>query len=119
MLKRLPLVIFVLLIVLLLEFVLLHAGFAASPVPGSDIQVGTAQMVYPNPTSGQFTLHLQEDVYDHITLVNILGQTIIDSEIPVHTEDMQFDLSAQPEGTYFYALYQQGVVRVTKKLMKQ
>lgn len=120
MIKRLPLFLIVVLIVVLLQLILLKIGFGATPgFPQGNLEVTVTHTIYPNPTNGTFTLHTEPDVYDRFTLVNILGQTIIDSPIPLNAQDLHFDLSDEPGGTYFYALYRQGEVKVTKKLMKQ
>lgn len=120
MLKRLPLLLIVLLIVILLQLVLMSVGYAATPVsPVETPAVATQHTVYPNPVSSTFNLHVAADAFDRFTVVNILGQVIIDSQIPLHAQDLHFDLSGEPEGTYFYALYRQGEVKVTRKLMKQ
>lgn len=120
MLKRLPLLLIVLLIVILLQLVLMTVGRAATPVSPIETPAETAQhTVYPNPVTSTFNLNVAADAFDRFTVVNILGQVIIDSQIPLHTQDLHFDLSGEPEGTYFYALYRQGKVQITRKLMKQ
>lgn len=121
MLKRLPLVAIVLLIVLLLQLVLLQIGLAASPAPftpASDISEAH-YTVYPNPTFGTLNVVVEPNHYDRFTVVNILGQIIVDSQIPPTVQRLHFDLSEEPQGTYFFAFYRQGEIAVTKKLMRQ
>ncbi len=74
-------------------------------------------LIYPNPTSGIFTLQLSNQPLNNstITVFNILGDIIFKSEIK--NQKSEIDLSSQPKGIYFVKVIQ-GDRMVVKKIAK-
>jgi len=60
--------------------------------------------VYPNPTTGIFTIALvgaKNFVSSNIEIYNVLGERVL-TEIRQLADDNRIDLSSQPTGVYFY-----------------
>ncbi|HTB32226.1 MAG TPA: T9SS type A sorting domain-containing protein [Bacteroidia bacterium] len=60
--------------------------------------------VYPNPTTGIFTIALvgaKNFVSSNIEIYNVLGERVL-TEIRQLADDNRIDLSGQPNGVYFY-----------------
>lgn len=76
--------------------------------------------LYPNPTSGSFTLAFQEVVKEpkKVEILNILGQTIEKEEIGVDKTQQEISLINQPQGIYFVKITI-GNKTITKKLILQ
>ena len=76
--------------------------------------------LYPNPTTGKFTIsYNREDYPPLVQVVNILGQVI--SNIPSHSlsggNDNVFDISDQPVGVYMVKILINGKI-ITKSLIR-
>tara|TARA_B100000809_G_C15117168_1_gene522909 strand:- start:1297 stop:2550 length:1254 start_codon:yes stop_codon:yes gene_type:complete len=73
--------------------------------------------LYPNPTTGSFTIDLGETKQDiKATLINGLGQVVYSKEI-ASTNSFTIELDS-PKGFYFLRLETQGDV-ITKKIIKE
>ncbi|MGZ3930932.1 MAG: T9SS type A sorting domain-containing protein, partial [Bacteroidia bacterium] len=76
---------------------------------------GTGLSVYPNPTSGRFTIvssRLEKD----IEVLNVLGEKI--TFLQSSSEKTEVDLSKEANGIYFIKITEAGRVNI-KKLIKQ
>jgi hypothetical protein len=75
--------------------------------------------IYPNPTSGKFTVQLANNntlqIKPGIEIYNGVGQKVLESEIKEFRTD--FDISTLPKGLYFVKISDGTVVR-TAKIMK-
>jgi hypothetical protein len=71
--------------------------------------------IYPNPSSGTFTIVSKENEYTLI-ITNILGQRILIQKIQTEDEKTEIDLSSQPSGMYFIQLQYNNSV-ATQKLI--
>ncbi len=90
---------------------------------GADISTGIAGItrssvqVFPNPTSGKFTIEgLDKSRVTSIEIRNAIGQGIQRSEIK--GEQTGIDLSSQPSGIYFLTIRMAEQV-ISRKLIKQ
>ena len=78
-------------------------------LPGNNYQ----SLIYPNPTSGQFTIKLKgNETNSTIEVYNILGEQIYRSIIKSPQTDI--DLGTQPQGMYFVYLKTEKNVEVKK-----
>lgn len=81
----------------------LNNAVACSTVTGIQEQiVGASVGIFPNPTSGEFTLHVEfanSQPFD-VTVSNTLGQAV-KTMSQVSVADLQIDLSGQAPGIYF------------------
>lgn len=76
--------------------------------------------VYPNPTTGRFTLDLTDDGSEgnvYVAVYGIYGELILRDEMTVKSP-MEFSLSGKPSGIYFVRVVN-GSKGHTKKLIKQ
>ncbi|MEX2437922.1 MAG: zinc-dependent metalloprotease [Candidatus Babeliales bacterium] len=74
-----------------------------SPLGIGENNTGTSNFIYPNPSSGIFTVNAKGDV----TVYNLLGEKVYSQTLRQAQGDslsMTVDLSAQPKGVYFYQL---------------
>ena len=82
-----------------------------SPVKYQDM------LIYPNPTSGKFTLQSTNQSFNNstITIYNSLGEIIFQSEI--RNQESEIDLSSHPNGIYFVTVIE-GDRMAVKKIIK-
>ena len=70
--------------------------------------------VYPNPSSGLFTIQASEKI-SRIEILNILGEKVYSSANITPLTTWRIDLGKQPKGVYFYkALLENGLIRAGK-----
>jgi hypothetical protein len=72
--------------------------------------------VYPNPTNGQLTLDLGSAIVDNVSVMDILGNTLIDFKPSGQLSAI--NLEGYANGTYFIRISLQGemkMIRVTKQ----
>lgn len=72
--------------------------------------------IFPNPTSGKFTINAFENVTE-IMLFNLLGELILKTELSAN-ETKQIDISEKASGVYFLKFNMDGII-VTRKLIKE
>ncbi len=62
--------------------------------------------VYPNPTTGQFTIQLS-DISSQwsVEVYNVLGEKVYSNYQITKSSNYQIDLSSQPKGVYIYRVY--------------
>jgi len=71
----------------------------------------------PNPTTGMISIHGAPEDLIHVTISNLLGETVLEFPHP-NAPDFTLDLSKLPPGTYFVRFSLPNEV-VTRKIMKQ
>jgi subtilisin family serine protease len=76
--------------------------------------------VYPNPTSGRFTIDMHDQVgSDHsIEIINTLGEVVMFIENGVSDDRLELDLSAQPSGVYLIKIAGEHGVSVSRIIKK-
>jgi hypothetical protein len=75
--------------------------------------------IYPNPTSGLFTLELSgkdEPTFTTIEIISMMGSRILSQQLPAYNRH-QFDITNQPPGIYLFRVMKGDEVKV-KKLIK-
>lgn len=75
--------------------------------------------IYPNPTNGQFMLEIKDGITLNnakVTIFNIIGQVKVQQTFS--GQKILFDLSKQPQGTYFVELKTESGVKITRKILK-
>jgi photosystem II stability/assembly factor-like uncharacterized protein len=74
-------------------------------------------VLFPNPTNGLLTVRGSSSNITHLTITNLLGQSLIEQSAP-GAVSYTLDLSKLPAGTYF-ARFSIGGEIVTKKIVKE
>lgn len=72
--------------------------------------------VYPNPTSGKVSVYLTEGNATSATIMNNLGQVMLNDKIQ-NSNQFDLDISSYPTGLYFLQVEVNGKI-LTKKIMK-
>jgi len=82
----------------------------------SDVEVN----LYPNPTSGLFNLSVKnrKGTEIHFEILNIIGQTILEKELPFGEYVETVDLSDNPTGIYMVKLYHENQVMLVKLIVE-
>jgi hypothetical protein len=77
-----------------------------------------SMQLYPNPTTGQFTLSLENRVVQNaqVSVFNLVGQRILQQKWSGQT--LNLDLSNQPQGVYLVRLRTENGVEATRKIQK-
>lgn len=75
---------------------------------------GTFMNVYPNPTSGQFTIELSSPA--DLSVINVVGQEIIKEKLQAGKHNL--DLGNEARSIYFVSVVQNGKTSIVK-LLKQ
>ncbi len=75
-----------------------------------------SMMVYPNPTNGMITIHLEESQSFDYEVYNLMGQCLLNGQ--AQNGSAQIDLSSCHQGVYFVAASWDGN-RVIRKVMVQ
>ena len=75
-----------------------------------------AMLVYPNPTNGMITVHLDESQSFDYEVYNLMGQCVLNGQ--AQNGSAQIDLSSCHQGVYFVAVSWSGS-RVIRKVMVQ
>ena len=75
-------------------------------------------LVYPNPTSGVFTIDCKNMNLDNcgFRIYDIYGKLLISSNLK--NENNTIDLSSQPDGIYFFQLIEDGRTTTFQKIVK-
>jgi hypothetical protein len=84
----------------------LSAGLAFIYVGTNNMVEGNEVKLYPNPTTGVFTLQFASALNNtqQVTVRNAVGQTIYNNLIPATTVQKSIDLSMLTAGIYFLSL---------------
>lgn len=80
------------------------------------IEKSTELRIYPNPTSGTFTIEMGRSTISKVEIKDILGKTILSSDI---SGTSTFDLSAHEAGIYVVRISDSKGNLLTKKIVKQ
>ncbi len=75
-------------------------GQTNAVVEGTNGSSTTAAQIYPNPTTGLITVQGASAKIQHITITNLLGESLIEQSTP-GTASLTLDLSKLPAGIYF------------------
>jgi len=73
--------------------------------------------VYPNPTTGQFTIHNSQFKIQNVLITDILGNII--NSMAVNRQSSVFDLTGQPKGIYFIKVTDENGNFGVKKIVLQ
>lgn len=88
-------------------FVFLLTGLCGYAQKGGKIrsEQGTLQ-VFPNPTTGKFTVQVKEqESAFHINVYNLIGEMVFHWESGQNTSaNFEIDLARRPDGVYFVEL---------------
>ena len=95
---------------------------ASREIPANNRPAANAEIaIYPNPTTGYFTLDLKTDQSReiNIALTNLLGQNVRQwqEDVDKGRFTTQLDISNLPAGTYFITI-DNGIEKNTRKLIK-
>ena len=99
-----------------------NQGAILDLVPAIDdgIEENLAQelLVYPNPTSGVFTIECKNTNLDNygFRIYDIFGKLLISNNLT--KENNTVDLSSQPAGIYFFQLIEDGKSVFFQKIVK-
>jgi len=75
-------------------------------------------IIYPNPSTGSFTIENKDGEIKKLSVYNTLGQQITPAAIFPHQTSTHIDLSSQPAGIYFLQL-KTGKGVATRKISKE
>ena len=75
--------------------------------------------IFPNPSSGSLTIHLQNQNECQIKVIDLLGNTIYDQIYIQHNRKISLDLSENPEGLYFLKIKSNNVNFIEKIVLKK
>ena len=67
-------------------------------------------VLYPNPSTGRFTLELEEE--SHVTIYNVLGQIVMTMNHVAGTQHI--DLGNAPKGLYFVQIESGNTIDIKK-----
>ncbi len=82
-----------------------------------NVEFQEVNALYPNPTSGQFSVTFSKSVSNaSITITDVNGKIV--QQVKATGSKVDFDLSAVASGTYFVRIEEKGTV-ITKKVIKQ
>ena len=75
----------------------------------------------PNPVGGQLVLKhaFKADMEATVTIMSNLGQLMLEEVINTDMQNLQFDTSALPSGTYYLVIQSENGERVAKPFVKQ
>lgn len=94
---------------------------AARQVPVAEVKTGSAT-VYPNPTTGKFTVTLNNAKASKgsVSILSVSGKTISAKavELTAGTQVLQFDISANPPGMYLVKVVSGEEVRMEKVILQ-
>jgi hypothetical protein len=83
-----------------------------------NIEVSKITAIYPNPTTGIFSIIFSSDLKDAtIQIIDLTGKIIQQRKITNTTRET-FDISGSPAGTYFLRVVFNGKL-ITQKIIKQ
>jgi photosystem II stability/assembly factor-like uncharacterized protein len=100
-----------------------NSGIWYRPIPdfvagvGKEIKSELNVSLFPNPTTGSVTIQSTSENIVHITISNLLGESVIELANP-NSPEFTLDLSKLPPGTYFVRFALPSEV-ITRKILKE
>ncbi|ANI90116.1 hypothetical protein A9P82_12980 [Arachidicoccus ginsenosidimutans] len=106
------------------EYIVNNTSTTANVVDSQKIAVAKVSsnvlkvdVLYPNPTTGRFTVRLVKPLQNaNVTIVDVSGRTVIKSV--ENGSLLTYDLSKQPSGIYLLYIQQQDQ-KITLKILKK
>ncbi|MCB9225240.1 MAG: T9SS type A sorting domain-containing protein [Crocinitomicaceae bacterium] len=86
--------------------------FTVQDIAGIEDLIGADLLIYPNPTSGEFTVQLNGEY--QITITDARGRLILQK---IGADQTMFDLSSYESGVYFIRIDQNGKMTVRKLML--
>lgn len=83
---------------------------------GGNLSKQVEMTVFPNPTTGTFTVSIQDGVSGQARLLDLTGRILAKQKM---TQSTLFDLSSQPAGVYWVDIRFDDGTRHRKKLIKE
>ena len=74
---------------------------------------------YPNPTSNELNLNYAKSSVSEISILNLLGQTLIEKSFDAATQRQIVNVSTLPSGIYFYQIVNSDLETVEGKFVKE
>lgn len=87
------------------------------PIGISDYENLTQLSVYPNPTTGQFTMHNAQSVIRDVNVYDVYGKLVLSENI--NAETAVINLSAMPSGLYIVKAVDNNNNVITTKIIKR
>ena len=82
------------------------------------LNLQTYSAIYPNPSSGLFTIQSPEKI-SQIEILNVLGEKVYSASNNLHLTTCKIDMGKQPKGVYFYkALLADGLICTGKLIIE-
>lgn len=75
--------------------------------------------IFPNPSSGKFTIKADGREINKVEITNILGEEIYKSSDIVYLSQINIDLSAKPKGIYFVKITMEHGAQAVNKIVVQ
>ena len=73
--------------------------------------------IFPNPSTGKFTVQQNNPNNNEIRIYNVLGQKVYENLQPVQSENI--DISSQPEGVYFLNIKSESAILKQKIIINR
>ena len=74
--------------------------------------------IYPNPTTGIFTINNEQLTINNLSILDITGKIIYNEQFTMHNEQLTIDISNLPVGVYFIKIQTDNEI-ITKKIVKE
>ncbi len=98
---------------------ILTTGLCGNESVSSSAEIGFSddKKIYPNPSSGDFTLRLDYSDNPSVIITNLLGQIIDVEARPGTGHELNFDLDGFESGLYIITIFSKGQIPSTHKLI--
>lgn len=73
--------------------------------------------VYPNPSNGWVEIESVDSKLDHVSVTNLMGTQVLETNNDLFMNHVKFDLSEQPAGVYMIVI-EAGGERIVRRLVK-
>ncbi len=92
------------------------AHFTTTNVGINDYDISGSIRIFPNPTTGQFTIHNAQCLMKEVNIFDVYGKLM--DTMKVEDSDITLDISAYAGGVYFVRVFTENGV-VTKRIVKK
>ena len=76
-------------------------------------------MVFPNPTSGQFQVRIDQPVNAELNVMDLTGRIVVTNKVEDNgTWQRSYDLSREPKGVYIVKVTSGGKVTASRLIIK-